>query len=507
MPLTIKKPQARLKSPSLSRNFDFSQSRSPQRNIKLDPIPNPPIEIKQEFVIEIDSPKKRSKNRPVEDDNSPLFKCDKKNDINEPAKIDAKIKLNIMRRSRNQVQTFVHRPQVPEGNFKSSFGINEGKSSFLESEPTTEKKRTGLVRVEQNRGQPIVHQTSPRGQAVRSIMFPPSEKIILQEGKGLEQLPLEKRKQSSAALQIQEGNKEVNFVKPTRTNFRHKTEMSAGQSYKENNAYHLFVKKHKEQLDLEASKMIDAFRLEAKLKWSSGDSASVDSRLQIGFKMGEGTFASVYEGYDKLLKRNVAIKVIDKAKVMGNQRLKELVEREVAHLANLPHCEQVCQFYRLYEDSCKVAECNQVYIVLEFCGSRTLSSYMKNFGPLGADKVKSIFKEIVAGVEFLHSHHIYHRDLKLENILLTSLNKVKIVDLGLSTRKNDPTTEISGTPAYFTPEQIRQQPYTPSKVDIWCLGVILHYLTYGKHPFGGRFWLTRHQRLRFQAASGKHSIF
>lgn len=140
---------------------------------------------------------------------------------------------------------------------------------------------------------------------------------------------------------------------------------------------------------------------------------------------------------------------------------------------------------------------------MEFCGSRTLSMFLQQSTSktLGGNELKSIFRQIIIGVQFLHTNSIYHRDLKLENILLTTTNQIKIVDLGLATTSDDHTTSMCGTPAYFTPEHFRHQPYTPSKTDVWCLGVILFYMAFGKHPFGGNFIINRLQGCRIRSAS------
>lgn len=122
---------------------------------------------------------------------------------------------------------------------------------------------------------------------------------------------------------------------------------------------------------------------------------------------------------------------------------------------------------------------------MEFCGSRNLASLISS-GSLSNEETKGIFGQIVRGVSFLHSHSVFHRDLKLENILFTSHCVVKIVDLGLAVEEDLPISLVSGTPAYFTPDQLKNVPYLPSKVDIWCLGIVLYCLLCGKHPFGSK---------------------
>ena len=89
--------------------------------------------------------------------------------------------------------------------------------------------------------------------------------------------------------------------------------------------------------------------------------------------------------------------------------------------------------------------------------------------------------EISLGVEYLHSNDVIHRDLKLENILISSSGHVKICDFGLSCIA-DKCIGVLGTLGYLSPEIIRNIPYT-NKVDIWSIGVIAYLLVYGKGPF------------------------
>lgn len=138
---------------------------------------------------------------------------------------------------------------------------------------------------------------------------------------------------------------------------------------------------------------------------------------------------------------------------------------------------------------------------MEFCGSRTLADIIKGNkkSTPGADQnedyfgfsldIKALFLQLLAGVSFMHSQNVYHRDLKLENILVTKKDELKIVDFGLSVKpKNvgadqEVFTQICGTPLYFSPQMMGSKPYSAESVDIWCIGVVLFYLVYHRHPF------------------------
>ena len=246
----------------------------------------------------------------------------------------------------------------------------------------------------------------------------------------------------------------------------------AGQTYKSTSLFHMFAQRQKEMKAASFQQTVSRLKASSTIKWQ--DSPNDDCQLQVGLKIGQGAFASVFEGFDTLLKIQVAIKVIEKAKVMGNPRQMQLVEQEARLLAGLPHHPNVCQFYRLAEDSKKIC------FVMEYCGSKTLNTWVIDSDLLPEDRVKSVFRGLVEGVVFLHNHKVYHRDIKCTNVLVTTGNIAKIIDFGLSTSSDELNTEATGTPFNFAPEQVRREAYSPSKVDTWCLGLILYALLYKK---------------------------
>ena len=100
---------------------------------------------------------------------------------------------------------------------------------------------------------------------------------------------------------------------------------------------------------------------------------------------------------------------------------------------------------------------------------------------------KGFFRQVLDGVQALHAQSIFHRDLKLSNILVPADNQVKIIDFGLATDSDDlVSNEFCGTMLYLAPEIVLNQPYRSSSVDLWTLGVILYALLFNTYPFGGR---------------------
>jgi serine/threonine protein kinase len=126
--------------------------------------------------------------------------------------------------------------------------------------------------------------------------------------------------------------------------------------------------------------------------------------------------------------------------------------------------------------------------VLEYMAGKDLFDYIaKRDYVLPEERAKSIMFQIIQGVHYLHSFGIVHRDLKLENIMMSDQKEQaspKIVDFGLSKiiGPNETANEPFGTLGYVAPEVLKKQPYTFS-CDIWSLGCILYALLSGSLPF------------------------
>ena len=96
-----------------------------------------------------------------------------------------------------------------------------------------------------------------------------------------------------------------------------------------------------------------------------------------------------------------------------------------------------------------------------------------------------MFKQLINGIAYCHSKSILHRDIKLDNILLSSNGEVKICDFGVSkvVKRGEMMTEQCGTPAYIAPEILADRGYEGFAVDIWSAGVVLYAMLYGVVPF------------------------
>lgn len=175
--------------------------------------------------------------------------------------------------------------------------------------------------------------------------------------------------------------------------------------------------------------------------------------------IGKGETGKVYLATHKLINKKVAIKTIEKTTIK-NYRTMQKVFNEVDILASLSH-ENIVQLLEIFENS------KFYFFVTEFCKKGDLHKLVSKQGTFQEVQIFIILKDLLCAIEYLHSHGIFHRDIKLDNILLTESYKIKLCDFGISKKvtKNDILTEKCGTPAYLSPEIIKQL-YYPFYADV-----------------------------------------
>jgi serine/threonine protein kinase len=126
---------------------------------------------------------------------------------------------------------------------------------------------------------------------------------------------------------------------------------------------------------------------------------------------------------------------------------------------------------------------------MEFIGVQSMHNFLKSKTnrKLEEDEARSIFRQVVSGIHYLHEKNIVHRDIKLENLLIGTENQIKIIDFGFSVRTTkDKTLAIfCGTPSYMAPELVAKKDYHGHLADIWALGVLLFVLLTGSFPMKG----------------------
>lgn len=202
-------------------------------------------------------------------------------------------------------------------------------------------------------------------------------------------------------------------------------------------------------------------------------------RYELGRLLGQGTFAKVYYGRNTRTGQGVAIKVIDKEKVL-RVGLMTQIKREISIMRLVKH-PNVLQLYEV------MATKTKIYFALEYAKGGELFDKVSK-GRLKEPIARKYFQQLINAVDFCHSRGVYHRDLKPENLLLDENDNLKVSDFGLSAlaeskRQDGLLHTTCGTPAYVAPEVINRKGYDGDKADIWSCGVILYVLLTGYLPF------------------------
>ncbi|KAK8307723.1 hypothetical protein V6Z11_D02G005300 [Gossypium hirsutum] len=202
-------------------------------------------------------------------------------------------------------------------------------------------------------------------------------------------------------------------------------------------------------------------------------------RYEIGRLLGQGTFAKVHRARNLETGMNVAIKIVDKEKVLKVGMIDQ-IKREISVMRLVRH-PNVIELYEV------MATKTKIYFVMEYAkGGELFNKVVK--GKLKEDAARKYFQQLISAVDFCHSRGVCHRDLKPENLLLDENCNLKVTDFGLSalaeSKQQDGLLHTTcGTPAYVAPEVINRRGYDGCKADIWSCGVILYVLLAGYLPF------------------------
>ncbi|CAI0544823.1 unnamed protein product [Linum tenue] len=207
-------------------------------------------------------------------------------------------------------------------------------------------------------------------------------------------------------------------------------------------------------------------------------------RYELGRTLGEGTFAKVKFARNVENGENVAIKILDKEKVLKHKMIAQ-IKREIATMKLIRHPNVI----RMYE---VMASKTKIYIVMEFVtGGELFDKIQASRGRLKEDEARKYFQQLINAVDYCHSRGVYHRDLKPENLLLDASGVLKVSDFGLSALPQQVRVSMEdgllhttcGTPNYVAPEVINNKGYDGAKADLWSCGVILFVLMAGYLPF------------------------
>ncbi|GLR65645.1 hypothetical protein GCM10010909_03230 [Acidocella aquatica] len=208
--------------------------------------------------------------------------------------------------------------------------------------------------------------------------------------------------------------------------------------------------------------------------------------------LGKGAMGTVYEGFDPVIARRVAIKTVrlpDPEDVEAQEELARF-KREAQAAGRLTHPNIVGVFD--YGETPEIA-----YIVMEFVDGTTLKHVVDKKERFELAEIVRIMEALMAGLQFSHDRGVVHRDIKPANVMLTKAGEVKIADFGIARIESSSMTQAGtmlGTPSYMSPEQFMGQT-VDSRTDIYSSGVMLYQLLTGEKPFEGGLTAIMHKVL------------
>ena len=197
-------------------------------------------------------------------------------------------------------------------------------------------------------------------------------------------------------------------------------------------------------------------------------------------RLGEGATSEVYLCDDPFRNREVAVKVVFSDAFEDPERgklFRKLFVTEASLAGKLQH-PHICEIYDAVSDP------NLHYIVMEYVDGGTLEQFCRSDSLLPIDRVVEIAFKCSRALEFAQRMGVTHRDIKPANILHTGQTDVKITDFGAALIAAGDTTQVSaiGSPAYMSPEQVKEQSLT-HQTDIYSMGVVMYHLLSGRLPF------------------------
>ena len=202
-----------------------------------------------------------------------------------------------------------------------------------------------------------------------------------------------------------------------------------------------------------------------------------NEKYEIIETIGNGTFSIVKLGIDRETKEKVAIKIIEKNKIINSDDI-ERVEREIEILKNFNNL-NIIKIYDIFQTE------ENHYFIMEYCENGELFNYIVKKQKLNEKEASYFYYQLINGLEYIHSKNVVHRDLKPENLLLGKGNILKIIDFGLSNffdGENLLSTPC-GSPCYASPEMVSGNDYNGFFIDVWSTGIILYAMIYGYLPF------------------------
>lgn len=208
------------------------------------------------------------------------------------------------------------------------------------------------------------------------------------------------------------------------------------------------------------------------------------NRYEIIEQIGNGGMALVYKAKCKLLDRFVAIKIL-KDEFLDDEEFIRKFKRESQAAASLSHPNIV----NIYDVGVEEDEVKNIhYIVMEYIDGKNLKEIIKENGAFSLEDTLNYSLQIAEALQNAHRNQIVHRDIKPQNIMVTSDKRIKVTDFGIARAATSSTvtttSNVLGSVHYFSPEQARGG-YTDEKSDIYSLGIVIYEMITGKLPYDG----------------------
>ncbi|MCD9560109.1 CBL-interacting serine/threonine-protein kinase 1 [Datura stramonium] len=209
-------------------------------------------------------------------------------------------------------------------------------------------------------------------------------------------------------------------------------------------------------------------------------------KYELGRTLGQGNFGKVKYAKHTDSGQSFAIKILEKNRI-HDLRITDQIKREIRTLKVLKHPNVL-------------ASKTKIYMVLEYVNGGELFDRIASKGKLSEAQGRKLFQQLIDGVSYCHDKGVFHRDLKLENVLIDGGRNIKITDFGLSAlpqhlRDDGLLHTTCGSPNYVAPEVLSNRGYDGATSDTWSCGVILYVILTGFLPFDDRNLAVLYQKI------------
>jgi len=231
----------------------------------------------------------------------------------------------------------------------------------------------------------------------------------------------------------------------------------------------------------------------------AGKTKNMVGDYKIGSEViGVGSYAIVRHAYNTRTSQQVAVKIID----LTHPQIRDRAFREAEVLREVGRHKNIIALYDFHEDD------RHLYLFMEYASGGDLFSHVHRLGTLSEGKARYFFKQCVDALGYCHERRVAHHDIKLENMLLTTEQSLRLSDFGLSQKLHameGGITSYGGSPLYMAPEVFSLQPHN-EQVDVWSLGICLYVMVSGTFPFVANNYTDLEEKVLFDDVPSIYGI-